>query len=130
MGPLQLCAKKYAMVSNNQPQKNTESVAKLNFGSGMTQLIRQRHLISLLSLLFFLLFFLLPGHAIAGTGSITGFSQPLNCLACDSDGATSDGTTSNVSLHSPLYVNPTHRIHYTAFTDIPLSIDSRNREDS
>jgi len=125
MGQFQLCAMEYAMVSNNQSREKTESVAKLNFDNGRMQVIRQPHVIRLPALIFFLLFFLLPGHAITESGSITGFSQFHNSQAYNSGGA-----APNVSLDSHLYVSPIHRIYYTGFTRISVIIDSSNREES
>jgi len=125
MGQLQLCTKKYAIASNNQIQVNTESIVKFIFDNGRILVIRQTHAISLLLLLFVMLLFLLPGHAIAESSSITSFSQFQDCLACDSD-----GSTPNTSLDGPFSDNPENRIHYTGITSIPLSIDSSNREES
>lgn len=69
MGQLQLRAKKLAIVSKNQTPVNIQSEVKHYIDNERTQ-------ISLLPLIFFSLFFLPPGHALAQPGSNAGFTNP------------------------------------------------------
>ena len=110
---------------DNRSHANTESGAELNFSDERTQAIHQAPVISLLSLMFVLLFLLLPGVANAHSCSIPAIFQFQNNPVSNSSDA-----SSNIPSNSPLSVHSIANEQYTGFTNTPTSDYSSNREES
>lgn len=124
MNQMPLYVKLFVFANNNHLPENKKGLERLNTSSRRMQVSQQKPVAGMLLTLVFFVFLLLPGHVVAASNNNAIASQLQNYLV-----VTLRGTSFHSSLHNLLTVKSIARDQYTGITNIPVIIDSSNREE-